>query len=140
MPPVSYVGERTLAIIKPDAVYAGCVGAIISMIENEGFDIVDMQMVHLTKDYWKEFYKAHKGKHFYEANAEFMASGTCVMMVLEDEDAVDRFRKLMGPYTNDEPTTIRYKFGTSVRHNAVHGSDSEESAKFEIDFFYSLNY
>jgi len=134
------MNQRTLAIIKPDAVKDGHVGEIISMMEDEGFEIHAMKTVELTKDDAKEFYKVHKDKHFYEANAEFMSSGPCIMMILDGRGVIKRFRKLMGPtdHTTAKSGTIRAAFGTSIRHNAVHGSDSVESARFEIAFFIHL--
>jgi len=132
--------ERTLAIIKPDAVSWGMVGDIISMMETEGFKIMDMRMIHLTFEQAKEFYKVHEGKDFYEANAEFMSSGPCVFMILEGNDVISKYRKLMGPtdHTKAKPGTIRHACGTSIRHNAVHGSDSPLSAHYEIEFFTNL--
>jgi nucleoside-diphosphate kinase len=133
--------QRTLAIIKPDAVLRRFIGHILTKIELEGFKIVDMQMVRLTKEQAKELYKVHKDKPFYEGQTDFMSSGPCVMMVLEGEDVIKRYRKLMGAtdYKKAEPYTIRYELATDIRHNTVHGSDSEETANFEIDFFKSLH-
>jgi len=129
--------ERTLAIIKPDAVSRNFIGRIITLIESEGFEIVDMNMIYMTKEQANELYKVHKDKPFYEGQTDFMSSGPCVMMVLEGEDVISKYRELMGPtdYTKAEPNTIRHAFGTSIRHNAVHGSDSVKSANFEISFF-----
>lgn len=131
--------ERTLAIIKPDAASNDCIGDIITMIEEEvGFEIVAMKMVYMTKEQAKELYKVHEDKPFYDGQTDFMSSGPCVIMVLEGEDVINRYRKLMGPtdYTKAEPGTIRHEFGTSIRHNAVHGSDSKKSANFEINYFF----
>jgi nucleoside-diphosphate kinase len=116
--------QRTLAIIKPDAVLRRFIGHILTKIELEGFEIVDMQMVRLTKEQAKELYKVHKDKPFYEG-----------------QDVIKRYRKLMGAtdYKKAEPYTIRYELATDIRHNTVHGSDSEETANFEIDFFKSLH-
>jgi nucleoside-diphosphate kinase len=129
--------ERTLGIIKPDAVERRLIGHVITSLELEGFDIVDMAMVKLTKEQAKEFYKVHEGKHFFEGQTDFMSSGPCVMLVLEGEDVIKRYRKLMGAtdYKKAEPGTIRHELATDIRHNIVHGSDSEGSAEFEINFF-----
>lgn len=129
--------QRTLAIIKPDAVSRRLIGHVITTLELEDFNIVDMQMLILTKKEAEEFYQVHKGKHFFEGQTNFMSSGPCVMMVLEGEDVIKRYRKLMGAtdYKKAEPGTIRHELATDVRHNIVHGSDSEESANFEISFF-----
>jgi len=131
--------QRTLAIIKPDAVSNNWAGTIIEIIGRK-FEITDMRMVHLTMDQAKEFYKVHEGKHFFEKNAEFMSSGPCIFMILEGEDAISRYRNLMGPtdHTLAPMGTLRHMFGTDITHNAVHGSDSEESANFEINFFVNL--
>lgn len=132
--------QRTLAIIKPDAVSRHLIGHVLIKMELEGFEIVDMKMIRLTKEQAKEFYKVHEGKHFYEANAEFMSSGPCVMLVLEGEDVIKKYRRLMGAtdYKKAEVNTIRYELATDIRHNIVHGSDSEETANFEISFFNEL--
>jgi nucleoside-diphosphate kinase len=132
--------QKTLAIIKPDAVGKGFAGDIMSMMEKQGLKIVDSKIVHLTIDQAKEFYKVHKGRHFFELNAEFMSSGPCIMMVLQGENAISEYRKLMGAtdFTEAKMGTIRNLYGTSIRHNAVHGSDSEESVNFEINFFNSI--
>jgi nucleoside-diphosphate kinase len=129
--------QRTLAIIKPDAVSRHLIGHVLTRIELEGFEIVNMKMGHLTKEQAKELYKVHKDKPFYEAQTDFMSSGPCVMMVLEAEDVIKRYRELMGPtdYKKSKTNTIRYELATDIRHNIVHGSDSEESARFEIGFF-----
>jgi len=129
--------QRTLAIIKPDAVSRHLIGHVITKMDLEGFEIVDMKMVHLTKEQANELYKVHKDKPFYEGQTDFMSSGPCVMMVLEAENVIKRYRDLMGPtnYKKAETSTIRYELATDIRHNIVHGSDSEETADFEISFF-----
>ncbi len=134
------MNQRTLAIIKPDAVSRHLIGHVLIKMELEGFEIVDMKMIRLTKEQAKEFYKVHEGKHFYEANAEFMSSGPCVMLVLEGEGVIKKYRRLMGAtnYEKAEPCTIRFELATDIRHNIVHGSDSEETADFEISFFNEL--
>jgi len=130
--------ERTLAIIKPDAVSRQLVGRIITLIELEGFKIVDMNMIYMTKEQANELYKVYKDEPFYDGQTNFMSSGPCVMMVLEGEDVISKYRKLMGPtnHTKAEPGTIRHAFGTTIRYNVVHGSDSKKSADFEINYFF----
>jgi len=131
--------ERTVALIKPDAVAAGNIGGIIAMIENAGFKIVAMKMLHLTKEQAMAFYYVHAGKPFYHSLCNFMSSGRIVAMVLEAPSAIAKWRELMGPTDpKDAPIgTVRAKFGTDKEKNAVHGSDSKETADFEIAFFFS---
>jgi nucleoside-diphosphate kinase len=124
--------ERTLSIIKPDAVSRGVMGKIINRFESEGIRIVAAKMVKLTKEEAKAFYAVHKDKPFYDSLTDFMSSGPIMVMVL-------RNRSIMGA-TNPkqaEPGTIRFEFGTDVEKNAVHGSDSPETAAKEIAFFFS---
>ena len=129
--------ERTLAIVKPDAVKRDLIGHILTRMELEGFKIIDMKMVLLSKKQTEELYKVHKDKPFFEGQTDFMSSGPCVMLVLEGAGVIEKYRKLMGPtdYMKSEPHTIRHELATDIRHNIVHGSDSEESANFEISFF-----
>ncbi len=131
--------ERTLSIIKPDSVKNRKVGSIISMLEENGFDIIAMKRVKLTKDQAKGFYIVHRDRPFYESLTDFMSEGPIVVMVLEKENAIADYRKLMGA-TNPkeaESGTIRALFGTDIERNAVHGSDSKESAEFEITYFFN---
>jgi len=129
--------QRTLAIIKPDAVSRGLIGHVITKMELEGLKIVDMKLIRMTKEQAKEFYGVHKNKPFFEGQTDFMASGPCIMMVLEGEDVIKKYRILMGAtdYNKAKPSTIRYELALDIRHNIVHGSDSEETANFEISFF-----
>ncbi|MCS6875198.1 MAG: nucleoside-diphosphate kinase [Pyrinomonadaceae bacterium] len=129
----------TLGIIKPDAVSKGATGKIIDRILSEGFKIRAMKLVHLTKKQAEGFYKVHAGKGFFEELTTFMSSAPCVVMVLEREDAVKKWREVMGA-TNPadaEEGTLRREFGSSIGENAVHGSDSEENAKIEIAYFFN---
>ncbi len=131
--------EKTLAIIKPDAVKKGFIGRIIERIEKEGFLIKGLKMLHLTAEKAGQFYIVHKDKPFYESLKKFMSSGEIVVMVLERENAIEHWRYVMGK-TNPaeaEKGTIRAEFGTSIEKNAVHGSDSKETALKEISFFFS---
>lgn len=130
--------EKTLAIIKPDAVAARNVGNIISLIEKNGFDIIRMQKMDLSPDQVRSFYSVHRDKPFFEEMVEFMSYGPIIVMVLEKENAIEDWRKLMG--TTDPAKaaegTIRKLYGTSIGSNAVHGSDSPHAAAIEIAQFY----
>ncbi|WP_022669644.1 nucleoside-diphosphate kinase [Hippea alviniae] len=131
--------ERTLSIIKPDAVKAKNAGKIIEMLESNGFSIIGMKKIHLTKEQAKKFYIVHKDRPFYDSLTDFMSEGPIIVMVLEKDNAIEDYRKLMGA-TNPEDAeegTIRKLFGTNIERNAVHGSDSKESASYEIGFFFN---
>lgn len=131
--------ERTLSIIKPNAIARKLEGQIITKIENEGFEIITQKKLLMTRKQAELFYREHLQKPFFEGLVEFMSSGPVVVQVLEKEDAVVSYRTLMG--TTDPKTaekgTIRREFGSSVRENAVHGSENLESAWREIHFFFS---
>jgi nucleoside-diphosphate kinase len=131
--------QQTLAIIKPDAVAAKVTGKIIEKIEQAGFKIVDLRKIQLEKEGAEKFYAEHKTKTFFADLVSFMTSGPVIVMILEKEEAVNGWRELMGttdPAKANEGT-IRKLFGTSIEKNAVHGSDSLESAPREIKFFFS---
>jgi nucleoside-diphosphate kinase len=130
--------ERTLAIIKPDAVKKKIIGKIIQRIEEEGFKILGLKMLHLTREEAKAFYIVHKDKHFYQSLTDFMSSAEILVMVLEGENAISRWREVMGA---TDPAlaktgTLRQMFGFSIERNAVHGSDSLPTAEWEINYFY----
>lgn len=130
--------ERTLSIIKPDAVAKNAIGEIISRFEKAGLQVVAVKMLQLDEDSAGGFYAEHKERPFFPDLIEFMTSGPVVVQVLEGEDAVAQNRKLMGA-TNPaeaEPGTIRADFAKSIDANAVHGSDSTESAAREVDYFF----
>ncbi|MBU2497344.1 MAG: nucleoside-diphosphate kinase [Proteobacteria bacterium] len=131
--------ERTLSIIKPDGVNRNLIGEVIKRLEAAGLSIVAMKMVQMTKEQAKGFYRVHEGKPFYESVTDFMSSGPSVVMVLEGEDAIKRYRKLMGAtnFLEAEAGTIRRDFATDIEKNVVHGSDSEKTANFEINYFFS---
>ena len=130
--------QKTLSIIKPDAVKAGNVDAINSMIENSGLSILEKKEIKLTKEEAEEFYAVHSEKPFYKELCEFMTSGPIVVQILEGENAVELYRKAMGATNPEEAeeNTIRKKFATSIQENAVHGSDSEENALKELNFYF----
>ena len=131
--------EQTLGIIKPDAVKKNLIGKIISIIEERGFKIRAMKMLLLREKDAKEFYIVHKERPFYNDLVKFMTSGPIVVMLLERENAISEWRKTMGATNPEEAEegTIRRLYGTSIQNNAVHGSDSPENAKIEIDFFFN---
>lgn len=131
--------ERTLAIIKPDGVERKLVGEVIKRLEAAALTITAMKMIRMTKDQAKGFYKVHEGKPFYESVTDFMSSGPCVVMVLEGEEAISKYRRLMGAtdFRKAEEGTIRKAFATDIEKNIVHGSDGVETATFEIGYFFS---
>jgi nucleoside-diphosphate kinase len=130
--------EKTLAIIKPDAVKKNVMGKIIQRIEEEGFRIRAMKMVSLSKDDARGFYIVHKARPFYESLTEFMSSGPSVVMMLEREDAIAKWREVMGATdpSQAKPGTIRRAYGFSIENNAVHGSDARETAEWELGYFF----
>ena len=130
--------QRTLAIIKPDAVAKSATGQIIARIEASGFKIVAVRMVRLSMEQAMAFYAVHKARPFYQSLCAFMTQGPSVPMVLEADDAIQRWRDLMGAtdFAKAAPGTIRKDFASSIEANAVHGSDSPESAATEIQFFF----
>jgi nucleoside-diphosphate kinase len=132
-------GNFTFSIIKPNAVRTGKTGPILAMINEAGFEIVAMKMVKMTVEQAESFYAVHKGKSFFESLIEFMTSGPVFVMILKHDNAVEEFRKLIGATDPNkaEPGTIRKTFAISVQMNAVHGSDSDENAQREADFFFS---
>ena len=130
--------EKTLSIIKPDAVKKNVIGEIYNRFENAGLKIVQAQMISLTQEEAEGFYEIHKDRPFFNDLVSFMISGPVMIQVLEGENAVTLNRKLMGA-TNPKDAvegTIRKKYGISIDKNSVHGSDSLENAKIEIDFFF----
>ena len=131
--------ERTLSIIKPDAVSRNVIGDIIRRFEQNGLKIASIKMIHLTKDQAKGFYAVHEKRPFYDSLTDFMSEGPIVVMILEGSDAIARNRALMGATNPAEAAdgTIRKDHGTNVERNAVHGSDAPETAAFEIGYFFS---
>jgi len=130
--------QKTLSIIKPDAVKAGHVDAINLMIENSGLKILEKKEIKLSKEEAQQFYAVHSDKPFYNELCEFMTSGPIIVQMIEGENAIELYRKVMGatnPSEADE-NTIRKKFATSIQENAVHGSDNENNALKELNFFF----
>lgn len=131
--------EQTLSIIKPDGVAKNLIGRIYSRFEEAGLQIVAAQMLHLSREQAEGFYAVHKERPFFNDLVEFMTSGPVMVQVLEGEDAIARNRDIMGA-TNPaeaEPGTIRADFAKTIDENVVHGSDSPETARTEIEFFFS---
>ena len=131
--------ERTLLIIKPDAVAKSVIGDILKRLESEGFEVRELRMLTLTTERAKSFYDIHRERPFFGELVEFMCSGPAVPMVLERDNAVAHLREFIGSTdsTQAAPGTIRKEFGTDVQCNAVHASDSPENAAGEISFFFS---
>lgn len=132
-------GNRTFTMIKPDAVKNGHIGAVLAQINEAGFKIIAMKYTKLSAEKAGEFYEIHKERPFYGELVEFMSSGPIVAALLEKEDAVEAFRKLIGATNPAEaaPGTIRAKYATSIGENAVHGSDSDENAAIEASFHFA---
>jgi len=131
--------ERTLAIVKPDGVKKNLIGEVIRRFEQKGLRIAALKMLNLSKDEAKGFYIIHKERPFYESLTSFMTEGPIVVMVVEGEHAIHKVREIMGA-TNPRdaaPKTIRADFASDIEHNIIHGSDSKESAAYEIPFFFS---
>ncbi len=130
--------ERTLSIVKPDAVSKNKIGSIIEKLEQGGLKIVAAKMMHLSQKQAEDFYAVHKERPFYRDLVKFMTSGPVLVMTLEGENAVQQNRKIMGAtdWQKSEAGTIRREFASSIEENAVHGSDSVENAKNEISFFF----
>jgi len=131
--------ERTFAIIKPDAFKAGNAGKILARIYAEGFNVVGIKKLYLSKVEAEGFYAVHKERPFFDELTTFMSSGPCIVMVLEAEGAIKKWRDLMGATDPAEAAegTLRREFGTFVGENATHGSDAPETAAFEISYFFS---
>ncbi len=130
--------ERTLSIIKPDAVKKGLIGTIIARFEREGLKIAAMRMLHLDKERAEGFYAVHRERPFFADLVEFMTSGPVVVMVLEGQDAIEHNREIMGATDPEKAAegTLRKLYAESIQNNAVHGSDAPETARFEIGYFF----
>ena len=131
--------ERTFAIIKPDAFAAGNAGKILARIYQEGFKVVGLKKLYLGKIEAEGFYHVHRERPFFDELTDFMSSGPCLVMVLEAEQAIKKWRDLMGATDPAEAAdgTLRKEFGTFVGENATHGSDAPDTASFEIAYFFS---
>lgn len=131
--------ELTFSIIKPDAVAAGNIGAIFQMITDSGLKIKATKMIHMTREQAEGFYAVHRERPFFGELVEFMISGPVVVSVLEGENAIVRYRELMGATNPEEAKegTIRKKYAATIQNNAVHGSDAPETARIEVAYFFS---
>ena len=133
------MSQRTFSIVKPDAFKNGYTGAILAEIDKAGFKIVALKKASISKKQAEGFYAVHSARPFFDALSTFMSSGPIVLMCLEKENAIADLRKLMGA-TNPasaEEGTIRKKWASSIEHNAIHGSDAEDTARFELSFFFA---
>ena len=130
--------EKTFAIIKPDAVEKNHIGGIVSLIEKNGLKVRALRMMHMTRPIAEGFYHVHKERKFFGELVDFMTRGPCVVMVLEGEGAIAKWRELMGATDPAKAAdgTVRKLFGASVGENATHGSDAPETASFEINWFF----
>ena len=133
------MSERTLAIVKPDAVKKHAIGDIITRYEKADLRPVAMRLMHMSKDTAQRFYAVHKSRPFFDSLCTFMSSGPCVVLVLEGDNAIKKNRELMGATdpAKAEHGTIRAAHGANIEFNAVHGSDAADTAKFEIGYFFS---
>ena len=131
--------ERTLSIVKPDAVAANRIGKVVSFLESGGLRIVAMKMIHLSQREAEGFYAVHRERAFFESLTKFMSSGPAVVMVLEGENAIARNREIMGATDPAKAAegTIRHALGSNIERNAVHGSDAPETARTEIAYFFN---
>jgi nucleoside-diphosphate kinase len=131
--------ERTLSIIKPDAVKRGLIGEVVKRLEQNQLNIVAMKMIYMNKDQTQGFYAVHRERPFFESLTDFMTSGPVVVMVLEGDNVIARYRELMGATNFEEAAegTIRREFATDIEKNVVHGSDAPDTAAFEISYFFN---
>lgn len=130
--------QRTFAIIKPDAVRAGTMGAILARTEAAGFTVVAARLIHMSKTEAEGFYHVHRARPFFGGLTDFMSSGPCLVLCLEAEDAIKKWRDLMGATDPAKAAdgTLRKEFGASIDNNATHGSDAPETAAFELGYFF----
>lgn len=135
----SQVAQRTFSIIKPDAVRKGYTGAILAEIEKAGFKIIAIKKLSISKDQAKGFYAVHQARPFFDSLTTFMSGGPIVLMALEKDNAIADLRTLMGATNpaNAEEGTIRKKYAGSIEENAIHGSDAEDTAAFEIGYWFA---
>jgi nucleoside-diphosphate kinase len=131
--------EKTLSIVKPDAVKKNLIGTVIKHFEDHGLKVIGLKMISLDKGEAERFYAVHRGKSFFESLTTFMSSGPSVVMVLEADGAISKTRELMGATNPKEARdgTLRRQFATNIERNIVHGSDAPETAAFEINYFFN---
>jgi nucleoside-diphosphate kinase len=130
--------ERTFAIIKPDAVRKGYAGRILGRIEDAGFRVCALRLIHMSRRDAEGFYHVHRARPFFAGLTEFMSSGPCIVMCLEAPGAILKWRTLMGATdpAKADPGTLRHEFGASIDNNATHGSDAPDTAAFELGYFF----
>jgi len=131
--------ETTLSIVKPDGVENNVIGEVIKRYESSNLEVIALKLIHMSKKQAEGFYIVHKDRPFYSSLTDFMSSGPCVVMVLKGDNAISGVREIMGATNPEEAVegTIRKDFATDIEKNTVHGSDSQESAKFEINYFFN---
>ena len=131
--------QRTFSIVKPDAVAKGATGDILNMLQSRGFSIIGIKMLEITKHQAEGFYAVHASRPFFESLTSFMSSGPIVALALEKDNAIADLRKLMGATNpaNAEEGTIRKKWADNIEHNAIHGSDADDTARFELSYFFA---
>jgi nucleoside-diphosphate kinase len=133
--------ERTFGIVKPDAVAKNAIGGVIDLIEHSGLRLVGLRRIHMSTAQAEGFYAVHAARPFYADLVRFMTSGPCVVMAIEGDNAVARYREVMGPTDSRKAPagTIRARFGTDIEKNAVHGSDAADTARAELAFFFAAS-
>jgi nucleoside-diphosphate kinase len=131
--------ERTLSIVKPDGVRTNLIGEVLNRFENADLRLIGLKMIKLSKKQAEGFYAVHKNRPFFSSLTDFMSSGPCVVILLKGENAINKLREMMGATNPEEALkgTIRSDFASNIEQNVVHGSDSPESALFEIKFFFN---
>ncbi len=131
--------QHTLAIVKPDGVARGLIGEVVKRIEGDGLKVIAMKMVHMTRTQAEGFYAVHKARPFFSSLTAFMCSGPVVVMILEGDNAIQRWRDMMGAtnFKDAAEGTIRRQFATDIEKNIVHGSDAPETAAFETSYFFN---
>ncbi len=131
--------QRTFSIIKPDAVAKGAAGEILKTLQEKGFRIIGMKMLKITKEQAEGFYAVHATKPFFDSLTDFMSSGPIVVLALEKDNAIADLRELMGATNpaNAKEGTVRKKWASSIEHNAMHGSDADDTARFELSYFFA---
>ena len=131
--------ERTFGIVKPDAVAKGAIGGVIDLIEKSHLKVVGLRYLKMSQEQAQGFYAVHKARPFFGDLVRFMTSGPCVVMAIEGENAIGKYREVMGATDSKKaaPGTIRAKYGTDIEKNAVHGSDSPDNAKVELSYFFT---
>ncbi len=131
--------ERTFSIVKPDAVANNAIGGVLNLIEKGGLKIIASKMIHMSKKEAEGFYAVHKDRPFFGDLTNFMSEGPCVVSVLEGENAIARYREVLGATNPEEADagTVRKDFGTNIERNAAHGSDAPDTAAFEIGYFFN---